>query len=227
MFALLAAGIFAWSALQIFTRAPTHIMRRKALGVAGPKAGNGLFCIEDGKEDHPSLSLTERPPETCAEAEPLPIEIIDEDAVRAAANPTRGAELYVANGCQVCHGETGEGIVGPTIAQTGLDIQGVISQYRQPRGIMQEFDAEQVPVEDIADIWSWLQTLPAVDLLIDPNRDAWPREIGQGPITATLSLRLSYPRILSSPSQGEVSRSDGGGPTAIHITPARIHCSQE
>ena len=69
-------------------------------------------------------------------------------------------------------GETGEGIVGPTIAQTGLDIQGVISQYRQPRGIMQEFDAEQVPVEDIADIWSWLQTLPAVDPLIDPNNDA-------------------------------------------------------
>ena len=174
VFALLAAGIFALVGFAIHKGADRNIIEAKALSEQAGAEGweTGLFCIEDGKEDHPSLSLTERPPETCAEAEPLPIEIIDEDAVRAAANPTRGAELYVANGCQVCHGETGEGIVGPTIAQTGLDIQGVISQYRQPRGIMQEFDAEQVPVEDIADIWSWLQTLPAVDPLIDPNNDA-------------------------------------------------------
>ncbi len=174
VFALLAAGIFALVGFAIHKGADRNIIEAKALSEEAGAEGweTGLFCIEDGKEDHPSLSLTERPPETCAEAEPLPIEIIDEDAVRAAANPTRGAELYVANGCQVCHGETGEGIVGPTIAQTGLDIQGVISQYRQPRGIMQEFDAEQVPVEDIADIWSWLQTLPAVDPLIDPNNDA-------------------------------------------------------
>ena len=174
VFALLAAGIFALVGFAIHKGADRNVIEAKALSEEAGAEGweTGLFCIEDGKEDHPSLSLTERPPETCAEAEPLPIEVIDEDAVRAAANPTRGAELYVANGCQVCHGETGEGIVGPTIAQTGLDIQGVISQYRQPRGIMQEFDAEQVPVEDIADIWSWLQTLPAVDPLIDPNNDA-------------------------------------------------------
>ena len=174
VFALLAAGIFALVGFAIHKGADRNIIEAKALSEEAGAEGweTGLFCIEDGKEDHPSLSLTERPPETCAEAEPLPIEVIDEDAVRAAANPTRGADLYVANGCQVCHGETGEGIVGPTIAQTGLDIQGVISQYRQPRGIMQEFDAEQVPVEDIADIWSWLQTLPAVDPLIDPNNDA-------------------------------------------------------
>ncbi len=174
VFALLAAGIFALVGFAIHKGADRNVIEAKALSeVAGAEGWEtGLFCIEDGKEDHPSLSLTERPPETCAEAEPLPIEIIDEEAVRAEANPTRGAELYVANGCQVCHGETGEGIVGPTIARTGLDIQGVIAQYRQPRGVMQEFPPEDVSVEDIADIWSWLQTLPAVDPLIDPNNDA-------------------------------------------------------
>lgn len=174
VFALLAAGIFALVGFAIHKGADRNIVEAKALSeVAGAEGWEtGLFCVEDGKEDHPSLSLTERPPETCAEAAPLPIEIIDEEAVRAGANPLRGADLYVANGCQVCHGELGEGIVGPTIARTGLDIQGVISQYRQPRGIMQEFSAEDVSVEDIADIWSWLQTLPAVDPLVDPNNDA-------------------------------------------------------
>ena len=180
VFALLTAGIFALVGFAIHKGADRSIVEAKALSeVAGAEGWEtGLFCIEEGKEDHPSLSLTERPPETCAEAAPLPIENLNddeyggEDAVRAAADPLRGAELYVANGCQVCHGEAGEGIVGPTIARTGLDIQGVISQYRQPRGIMQEFAAEDVSVEDIADIWSWLQTLPAVDPLIDPNNDA-------------------------------------------------------
>ena len=174
VFALLAAGVFTLVGFAIHKGADRNIIEAKALSeVAGAEGWEtGLFCIEDGKEDHPSLSLTERPPETCAEAEPLPIEIIDEDAVRANASPLRGAELFVANGCQVCHGESGEGIVGPTIARTGLPIQGAITQYRQPRGIMQEFDAEQVPVEDIADTWAWLQTQPAVDPLIDPNNDA-------------------------------------------------------
>ena len=180
VFALMAAGIFALVGFAVYKGADRHIVEAKALSeVAGAEGWEtGLFCIEEGKEDHPSLSLTERPPETCAEAAPLPIENLSddeyggEDAVRAAGDALRGADLYVANGCQVCHGEMGEGIVGPTIAQTGLDIQGVISQYRQPRGIMQEFSADDVSVQDIADVWTWLQTLPAVDPLIDPNNDA-------------------------------------------------------
>ena len=180
VFALLAAGIFALVGFAVYKGSDRHIVEAKAQSeVAGAEGWEtGLFCIEEGKEDHPSLSLTERPPETCAEAAPLPIENLNDDeyggeeAVRASGDALRGAELYVANGCQVCHGEVGEGIVGPTIARTGLDIQGVIAQYRQPRGIMQEFAAEDVSVQDIADVWTWLQTLPAVDPLIDPNNDA-------------------------------------------------------
>ncbi len=174
VFALLAAGVLALVGFAIHKGSDRDVVEAMALSeVAGAEGWEtGLFCIEDGKEDHPSLSLTEIPPETCAEAEPLPIEIIDEEAVRAGGNALRGAELYVANGCQVCHGDVGQGLVGPTIAQTGLDIQGVISQYRQPRGVMQEFSADEVSVEDIADIWTWLQSLPAIDPLVDPDGNA-------------------------------------------------------
>ncbi len=174
VFALLTAGILALVGFAIHKGSDRDVVEAMALSEVASAEGweTGLFCIEDGKEDHPSLSLTEIPPETCAEAEPLPIEIIDEEAVRAGGNALRGAELYVANGCQVCHGDVGQGLVGPTIAQTGLDIQGVISQYRQPRGVMQEFSADEVPVEDIADIWTWLQSLPAIDPLVDPDGNA-------------------------------------------------------
>ena len=174
VFALLAAGVFALVGFAIHKGADRNVVEAAHLSELAGVEGweSGLFCIEDGKEDHPSLSLTERPPETCAEAAPIPIEIIDEDAVRAEANAARGAELYVANGCQVCHGEVGEGLVGPTIARTGLTIQEVIAQYRQPRGVMLVQDPEDVPVEAVADIWAWLQTLPAVDPLVDPDGNA-------------------------------------------------------
>ena len=181
VFALLAAGIFALVGFAVYKGSDRHIVEAKAISeVAGAEGWEtGLFCIEEGKEDHPSLSLTERPPETCAEAAPLPIENLNddeyggEDAVRAAADPLRGAELYVANGCQVCHGEVGEGIVGPTIARTGLDIQGVISPSTVSRAASCRSSRPRTyPSQDIADVWAWLQTLPAVDPLIDPNNDA-------------------------------------------------------
>ncbi len=182
VFGLLIAGIFALVGYAIAKGADRHELggRVESNAATAELWATGLFCIEAGQEADPSLELVDRSPETCAEAAPLPIEEIDEEAMRAGANPVRGAELFIANGCQVCHGDVGEGIVGPTIAQTGLDIHGVLSQYRRPRGVMQRFTAEQIPVEDIADVWAWLQTLPLPDELIDPNNDALGHEnIGQ------------------------------------------------
>ena len=182
VFALLAAGVFALVGFAIVKGADRHELsgRVESTEATAELWKSGLYCIEEGQEADPSLELVDRAPQTCEAAAPLPIEDIDEDALRANASPSRGAELFVANGCQVCHGDTGEGIVGPTIAQTGLDIHGVLSQYRQPRGVMPRQTAEDVPPEDIADIWSWLQTLPLPDELIDPDNNALGHEdIGQ------------------------------------------------
>lgn len=182
VFALLAAGVFALVGFAIAKGGDRHELagRVESNAAAAELWESGEFCIPAGQEADPSLELVERAPQTCAEAAPLPIEEIDEEALRAAADTERGAELFVTNGCQVCHGDVGEGIVGPTIAQTGLDIHGVLSQYRQPRGVMPRQTAEDVPPEDIADIWSWLQTLPLPDELIDPDNNALGHEnIGQ------------------------------------------------
>lgn len=174
VFALLAAGVFALVGFAIVKGQDRHELegRVESSAAAVKLWESGDFCIPEGQEADPSLELLDRAPETCAEAAPLPIEVIDEEALRAAASPIRGAELYISNGCQVCHGDNAQGIVGPTIAQTGLDIQNVLAQYRQPRGVMTRQTAEDVPPEDIADIWSWLQTLPLPDELIDPDNNA-------------------------------------------------------
>jgi len=83
------------------------------------------------------------------------------DASRAEADAAnRGQELFFANGCNVCHGDTGEGGIGPTIASTGLTIDQVIEQYRSPRGAMPPFTEDRVSDEQVGDIYAWLETLP-------------------------------------------------------------------
>ena len=75
------------------------------------------------------------------------------------ADLAHGKDLFFANGCNVCHGETGEGLIGPRIADTNLTISQVVDQYRNPRENMPAFTADVISDEDVFDIFSWLQTL--------------------------------------------------------------------
>ena len=179
-FGLLIAGVFTLVGFALYKDADTLEALELSTEAAAEGWDTGLFCIAEGQEDDPALELLDRPPLTCAEAEPIPIEDIDEEAMQAAADPSRGEELYFAKNCQTCHGELGEGLVGPTIAQTGLDIYGQLSQYRQPRGVMPPQLPGDTSPEQVADIWAWLQTLDQPAELLDPAGNALGHEnIGQ------------------------------------------------
>ena len=77
----------------------------------------------------------------------------------AADSVAFGNELFFENGCNVCHGDTGEGGIGPTIAQTTLALDDVISQYRNPRGIMPPFAENRISDDEVANIYNFLQSL--------------------------------------------------------------------
>ena len=100
---------------------------------------------------------------TAAEA---PAADVDEAALLNGADPARGQDLFFANGCNVCHGDTGGGTIGPTIAQTGFTLAQVIQQYRTPRAAMPPFPADKIPDQDIAHIYAWLQTLPLPEAIV-------------------------------------------------------------
>ena len=70
-----------------------------------------------------------------------------------------GEELFFANGCNVCHGDTGGGGIGPQIAGTVLSVDEVITQYRTPRGVMPPFPENRVPDADVRKIYAFLQSL--------------------------------------------------------------------
>ena len=77
----------------------------------------------------------------------------------AVGNPANGQELFFALTCNVCHGDRGEGLIGPTIAQTIVPLERVIQQYREPLESMNTFPPDEVSDEEIADIYAWLQTV--------------------------------------------------------------------
>ena len=75
------------------------------------------------------------------------------------ADPDQGREVFFANGCTVCHGDQGEGRIGPTLAQTRLDIDHVIAQVRRPRGVMPRYDVTIIADDQLAQVLAWLGTL--------------------------------------------------------------------
>ena len=92
---------------------------------------------------------------------------------RSATRPT-ARTCSSALGCNVCHGDQGEGLVGPTIAMTIVPLDRVITQYREPLEAMQVFPPDKVSDEEIADIYAWLQTVPR-----PPEADVIPSKLAE------------------------------------------------
>ncbi|MGI8914785.1 MAG: c-type cytochrome, partial [Chloroflexota bacterium] len=65
----------------------------------------------------------------------------------------------MSNGCVACHGNNGEGKIGPKIAGTGLTFAEVLHQVRQPRGQMPPFSAQQVSDAQVQQIYDYLESL--------------------------------------------------------------------
>ena len=140
-------------------------------------------CAEFCGRDHARMifSVVALPPaeyaqwfadKTPALPEPLEGDFGLEDAAPedegAVGNPINGQALFFEMGCNVCHGDRGEGLVGPTISMTVVPLDRVIEQYRQPLEAMTAFPPEEISDEEIADIYAWLQTVerPPDDLVI-------------------------------------------------------------
>ena len=82
-------------------------------------------------------------------------------AAQSAGDTTRGAKLYVANGCYACHGTRGNGggVAGPPIAPP-IAVEAFTRQMRQPVQRMPAFSERLLSSADIADIIAFLRTTP-------------------------------------------------------------------
>ena len=72
----------------------------------------------------------------------------------------RGHVLYAARGCLGCHGASGSGAVGPTLARLSIPFNQFLGQLRNPRGIMPPFHSELVTDEEARAIYDYLRQAP-------------------------------------------------------------------
>jgi len=74
-----------------------------------------------------------------------------------AQGPPSGERLFIAKGCMGCHGASGRGGVGPTLAGTALPFDAFVHQLREPRGIMPTFPPEAVSRDEAQAVYDYVR----------------------------------------------------------------------
>ena len=168
VFGLLAAGIISLAGFAI----EKSDDKDEDLAVSAAnlaileRVESGELSIGDLDPTDPVRIALEEEGAEVPEPEPEDPEVVEPPTALEPGDAERGQQVFFQNGCNVCHGDTGEGGIGPTLAETSLSVDQVINQYRTPRGIMPAFSADAIPDQSVADVHAWLQTLPLPDEIV-------------------------------------------------------------
>jgi len=84
-------------------------------------------------------------------------------AAEKTGDAANGKRLFMTVGCYQCHGTTGAGggIAGPRLAPDPLPFVGVKAKLRTASGRMPVFSEAVLKDAEIADIYAYLQSIPA------------------------------------------------------------------
>ena len=79
-----------------------------------------------------------------------------------AGDPANGKKLFSGYGCYECHGRQGQGAgTGPRIGPPRIPLATVLRYVRAPTGQMPPYTAKVVSDQELADIYSFLASIPA------------------------------------------------------------------
>ena len=77
-------------------------------------------------------------------------------------NAETGKRVFMKHNCYYCHGTSGQGSRdGARIAQTALNLQGVMRYVRKPTGAMPGYTEKILTDQELTDIYAYLKSLPA------------------------------------------------------------------
>src|SRR5947208_3263057 len=77
-------------------------------------------------------------------------------------NAEKGKQIFMKQNCYYCHGTAGQGgRDGARIAQTALNLQGLMRYVRRPTGGMPAFTEKILSDRELTDIYAYLKSLPA------------------------------------------------------------------
>ena len=75
-------------------------------------------------------------------------------------NAQNGKKLYNDIGCWQCHGYSGQGGAAPKIAPNPSSYRSFSNYIRAPKGEMPPYTVKVLPDSNLADIYSFLLTIP-------------------------------------------------------------------
>jgi ubiquinol-cytochrome c reductase cytochrome c subunit len=79
-----------------------------------------------------------------------------------AGNVDNGKKIFASYGCYQCHNYAANGgNAGPRLAPNPIAFPAFIRQIRKPSNEMPPYTAKVVSDQDVADIYAFLQTIPA------------------------------------------------------------------
>ena len=85
-------------------------------------------------------------------------------------DPEKGLETFRQAGCAACHGQNGEGGIGPPLA--GHTEEQVFRQVRSPIGdVMPPFPVSKLSDEDVRNIAAWIDTLGEEMLMVHEEEE--------------------------------------------------------
>ena len=83
-------------------------------------------------------------------------------AAALAASAEKGKSLFMTHGCFQCHGTVGQGgNAGPKLAPNPLPFEALATFVRTTNRQMPPYREAILPNEDLADIYAYLQSVPA------------------------------------------------------------------
>ena len=81
-----------------------------------------------------------------------------------AGDAAAGKRVYLADGCFMCHGRSGQGGAyngpAPSLAKTQMPFDGFKGQLRSPADDMPAYSQAVMSDQQIADIYAFVQSLP-------------------------------------------------------------------
>jgi len=81
-----------------------------------------------------------------------------------AGDAANGKKVYLADGCFMCHGRSGQGGAyngpAPVLAKTQMPFDGFKNQLRNPSDDMPAYSDAVMSDQQIADIYAFVQSLP-------------------------------------------------------------------
>ncbi|PZC49297.1 MAG: Cytochrome c, mono- and diheme variants [Chloroflexi bacterium] len=168
VFGLLAAGIISLAGFAIdkADRKDANVALAGAEAAVLAQLDSGRITLADLDPTDPVRVRLEEEGAEVPEEEQPPAEEEQPPAELQPGDADRGQQVFFQNGCSACHGDTGQGGIGPTLALTSLTVEQVLQQYRSPRGFMPAFGPDAVSDQEVADVRAWLQTLPLPDTIV-------------------------------------------------------------